>query len=226
MMPDLDTVRIPLAEIQSDPRYLDREWLTEKWTHRFRFVKRAIDLLLSVLMAIPAIPVLVVVGILIRIDSPGPVIYKQRRVGVNGCRFTIYKLRSMRNDAEKLGASYAAVNDPRVTRIGIWLRKTRVDELPQLWNVIKGDMAIIGPRPERPENEGMLEEALPGFHMRTTVRPGLTGWAQICAPYASTAEQSGRKLEYDLYYIRNASIRLDFQIAAKTVGVMIRLGGQ
>lgn len=223
---DVNLARVPLEVVQSDPRFHDLEWLTSKWTPRFRTVKRAFDLVLSVPLLILSLPVLFVVGVLIRIESRGPVIYTQRRIGVDGKRFTIYKLRSMRNDAESAGASYASQNDPRVTKIGRWLRRTRIDEIPQLWNVIRGDMSIIGPRPERPENEKMLEDAIPGFHLRTCIRPGLTGWAQICAPYANTTEQSGKKLEYDLYYIRNVSFTLDLRIAGETVRVMSRLAGQ
>lgn len=220
-----DARKVPLEEIQSDPRYQDDSWLTSRWTPTFRLAKRTSDLVIAVPMLLVSIPLVLVLGVLIRLDSAGPVLYSQRRIGQNGKRFTIYKLRSMSNDAERSGAVYASVNDPRITRIGRWLRKTRLDEIPQLWNVICGDMSIIGPRPERPENEQMLEEAIPGFHLRTSVRPGLTGWAQICAPYASTIDQSGRKLEYDIYYIRHASIALDIRIAAKTVGVMVKLGG-
>lgn len=212
--------------MRDDTRYQNVDWLTSRWTPRFRGVKRAFDLIVSVPLLVVSAPLILIVGILIRFDSTGPVIYSQKRLGVDGRVFTIYKLRTMREDAESAGASYATENDPRITRIGRLLRKTRIDEIPQLLNVILGDMSLIGPRPERPENEHMLETAIPGFHLRTCIRPGLTGWAQICAPYANTTEQSGRKLEYDLYYIRNASIALDLRIAAKTLGVMMKLGGQ
>lgn len=223
---DRSASRIPLPEIQSDTRYHDPDWLTANWTPGFRRTKRAFDIAVSAMLLTVSLPVLAIVGLAIRLDSRGPVIYTQPRIGANGTRFTIFKLRTMRRDAERNGSSYAAVNDPRITRIGRWLRKTRLDEVPQLWNVLKGDMSIIGPRPERPENEHMLEDAIPGFHLRTCVRPGLTGWAQICAPYANTTEQSGRKLEYDLYYIRNASITLDVRIALHTIRVMLKMGGQ
>lgn len=225
MKKSVESSRVPIETFYSDPRYLDPEWLLEEWTPSFRKSKRAFDLVIAVPALIISIPFLIVIGILIRLDSPGPVLYSQRRIGRDGDRFTIYKLRSMSNDAESAGAKYAVVNDPRVTRIGRWLRKTRIDEIPQLWNVIRGEMSIIGPRPERPENEQMLEDAIPGFHMRTVVQPGLTGWAQICAPYANTTDQSSKKLEFDVYYIRNASNRLDLQIAIRTLLVMARLGG-
>lgn len=217
---------IPLGTIQTDARFADREWLTISWTPGFRSTKRAFDIVICLLIGILSLPVLPIIAILIRLDSLGGVMYTQGRIGYQGRRFYILKFRTMRHDAEANGAAYASEDDPRVTRIGRVLRKTRLDELPQMWNVIKGDMSLIGPRPERPENEHMLEDAIPGFSLRTAVRPGLTGWAQVCAPYANTVEQSSRKLEYDLYYIRNASIALDLRILWRTAAVMLRFAGQ
>ncbi len=217
---------IPYDVIASNPLYRDRTWLTDGWTPDYRFCKRAIDILLSAAFLVMILPLFPLIAVAIKLDSPGPVIYSQLRLGVNSKPFRIYKFRSMREDAEATGAVYAEADDPRVTRVGRFLRRTRLDELPQIWNVLRGEMSIIGPRPERPENEQMLEEGIPGFSMRTCVKPGLTGWAQIRAPYANTVEQSTRKLEFDLYYIRHASLWLDLRIARKTALVMLRLAGQ
>lgn len=183
--------------------------------------KRFCDVWVSFLGLVLLSPLLLIVAILIKLDSSGPVIFKQKRVGLNDREFYLYKFRSMYNDAEKNGAVWAQENDPRVTRVGKWLRKLRIDEFPQLWNVLKGDMSLIGPRPERREFVNKLEQLIPYYYIRHTVKPGITGWAQINYPYGATIEDAVQKLEYDLYYIKNMSPLLDTKIFLKTIGVML-----
>lgn len=158
----------------------------------------------------------------IKLDSPGPVIFKQKRVGENEKIFVLYKFRTMRNDAEKgSGAVWAKKNDPRVTRIGKFLRKTRLDELPQLFNVLKGDMSFVGPRPERPEFVEKLKEIIPYYSERHFVKPGVTGWAQVRYPYGASVEDAVEKLRYDLFYIKNLSMFLDLYIVFETFKVVL-----
>lgn len=167
-------------------------------------------------------PVMVAAAILVKVTSPGPVLYKQQRVGLNGKVFTIYKFRSMRADAEaKTGAVWAQRNDPRITPLGRFLRKSRIDELPQLFNVLRGEMSIVGPRPERPEFVATLSEQIPFYRQRHVVRPGITGWAQINHKYGDTVEDTVKKLEYDLYYIKSLSPALDFYVMFHTAKVML-----
>jgi len=169
-----------------------------------------------------ASPLMLLVAIAVRLTSPGPVLYKQIRVGRNGATFPIYKFRSMYRDAEaQTGAVWASKNDPRITPLGYWLRKMRLDELPQLFNVVRGDMCIVGPRPERPEFIKMLEEKIPCYRQRLTVKPGVTGWAQVNYKYGDTIEDTVAKLEYDLYYIKNLAISLDFYIIFHTIKTVL-----
>jgi sugar transferase (PEP-CTERM system associated) len=171
-------------------------------------------------------PVMIVVAILVRLTSAGPALYSQKRVGRHGGIFTVYKFRSMRQDAEaKTGAVWAKKGDPRITPFGRFIRRTRLDELPQLFNVIKGDMSIVGPRPERPEFVATLSEQIPFFPHRHCVRPGITGWAQINHKYGDTLADTVTKLEYDLYYIKNLSPMLDFYIMLQTAKVMLLTRG-
>ncbi len=136
---------------------------------------------------------------MVRFSSPGPIFFRQTRVGLGGKNFTVYKFRTMRTDAEVAGAKWATKNDPRVTRVGMFMRKTRLDEVPQLWNVLRGDMGFVGPRPERPEFVPWLTEQIPYFNLRHMIRPGLTGWAQVRYGYGSTLAEAREKLEFDLY---------------------------
>jgi exopolysaccharide biosynthesis polyprenyl glycosylphosphotransferase len=169
-----------------------------------------------------AAPVMILVAIAVRLTSPGPILFRQSRVGLNGVPFTLYKFRSMRTDAEaKTGAVWATRNDPRVTPIGRYLRRLRLDELPQLWNVLRGDMSLVGPRPERPEFVRMLSEKIPFYRQRHAVKPGITGWAQINYKYGETLEDTIIKLEFDLYYIKNLSAQLDFYIIFNTAKAMM-----
>ncbi|MCC2677658.1 MAG: polyprenyl glycosylphosphotransferase [Pseudobdellovibrio sp.] len=184
-------------------------------------VKRVSDILLSFLLALVTWPVIFIFGWLHKFESPGPMFYSQNRTGKQGEIFKIYKLRSMRTDAEVNGAVWAQENDPRITKVGKFIRLTRIDELPQLLNVLKGDMSFIGPRPERPEFNVSLAEQIPFYDLRHSVRPGLTGWAQVRYPYGASVEDAKEKLQYDLYYIKNYSLLLDLEILVKTVQVVL-----
>jgi len=188
--------------------------------------KRLSDLAMAAVGLALASPIMLMVALALRLSSPGPVLYSQTRVGKDGVPFTICKFRSMRVDAEAAsGAVWSTQNDPRVTRVGRFLRRSRLDELPQLWNVLKGDMSFVGPRPERPEFIAGLTRQIPFYGQRHVVRPGLTGWAQVCHRYGSTIEDSQEKLQYDLFYIKHLSIPFDIYIVLETVKtVLVRSG--
>ena len=183
--------------------------------------KRIFDVVVSLLLLLLAFPVLVLFAILIKLESPGPVFYRQMRVGLYGQHFDVVKLRSMRQDAEKDGPKWAAENDPRVTRIGRIIRTVRIDEIPQAWSVLKGEMSFVGPRPERPQFVRELEAELPYYAERHMVKPGITGWAQINYPYGASTEDARQKLEYDLYYAKNYSPFLDLLILLQTARVVL-----
>ena len=184
-------------------------------------IKRSFDIVVAVSGLLVLFPLLVVVAVLIKLESRGPAFYSQERVGQFNRSFRILKLRTMVRDAEREGAKWASRGDSRITRIGRFLRKTRIDEIPQFWNVLRGEMSLTGPRPERPEFVEMLAEQIPFYLQRHLVKPGLTGWAQINYPYGASVEDAANKLKYDLYYIKHASIVLDFQIALRTVGTLM-----
>ena len=171
--------------------------------------------------AIVSLPIALVAAILIKLESPGPALYRQERVGQNGRPFTIMKFRSMRLDAEKDGPVWAQTGDDRTTRVGRVIRKIRVDELPQFWNILKGEMNFVGPRPERPHFVAQLAEEIPFYEQRHLIPPGLTGWAQIKYPYGSSIEDARQKLQYDLYYIKNQSLLLDAVILFETVKTIL-----
>jgi sugar transferase (PEP-CTERM system associated) len=185
------------------------------------FSKRLLDIVAASVGLILALPFMVLVAIAVKLDSPGPILFRQERVGRARRPFVVYKFRSMRTDAEKDGPVWAKQGDPRVTRVGRFIRKTRLDELPQLWNVLFGDMSLVGPRPERDLFVQKLLEVSPYYGQRLVVRPGLTGWAQIKAPYASSFEESIEKLKYDLYYIKNMSLFLDISILLSTARIVL-----
>ena len=190
-------------------------------------IKRLLDLSLAVVGLTLSLPVALVTAISIRIESPGPVLYRQERVGERGKLFSIIKFRSMRQDAEKNGAVWASKNDARVTKVGGFIRKVRIDEIPQMWNVILGQMSFVGPRPERPVFVEQLLDKLPYYSLRHTAKPGITGWAQVCYPYGASEEDALRKLEYDLYYIKHQSFFLDMLIIFRTIKtVLFRKGSR
>jgi exopolysaccharide biosynthesis polyprenyl glycosylphosphotransferase len=191
-----------------------------------RFAKRTFDFVCASIVLVLAAPLMLVIAGLVKL-TPGPVIYRQTRVGEGGKHFTIFKFRTMRADAEEPGeAAYAQPGDPRVTWVGRILRKTHLDELPQLWDVIRGDMSIVGPRPERPEFIPMLEKAIPFFTRRLLVKPGITGWAQLRRDYASDTEGAADKLSYDLWYLRHRNLTVDLAICAKTFSTLFLRAGR
>jgi sugar transferase (PEP-CTERM system associated) len=187
-----------------------------------RSLKRTVDIIAATIGLIVASPVMLLVGICVKLTSPGPALYRQERVGQHGRVFTVVKFRSMRQDAEAVtGAVWATKNDTRVTPIGRFLRRSRLDELPQLWNVLTGDMSLVGPRPERPEFVAQLTKQIPFYGQRHVIRPGLTGWAQVRYSYGSSVEDALEKLQYDLFYIKNLSIPLDLFVIVSTIKTVI-----
>lgn len=185
-------------------------------------LKRTVDLLVSLVGLALLLPLFMLVGALIKWDTPGPIFYRQTRVGMRGMPYRIWKFRSMRQDAESRGvALWAASNDPRISRVGRWLRKWRIDEIPQLINVLKGDMSLVGPRPERPIFVQELRQSIPYYDLRHTVRPGITGWAQVRFRYAASALDAHVKLQYDLYYVKNLGLPLDARVLLETMRVVV-----
>lgn len=190
-------------------------------------LKRLLDIAGGLLLAVLLLVLLPFIAVAIRLDSPGPVVYRQERVGRRGARFTVLKFRSMMSDAERDGeAQWAAKDDPRVTRVGRWLRRTRLDELPQAINVLRGEMSLVGPRPERPEFVAHLQQTIPFYRTRLAVKPGLTGWAQINYGYGDSVDAALAKLQYDLYYLKHQSFWFDVLILARTVHVVLLMKGQ
>ena len=187
----------------------------------YGYLKEALEPLLAILLLILLSPLLILTALLIRVVDPGPILYSQVRAGYLGEPFKVYKFRTMRANAEFHGPQWARPEDHRITPLGRWLRSLHIDELPQLWNVIRGEMRFVGPRPERPEFYERLKEEIPLFHLRTWVKPGITGWAQVCAGYAASVAESRKKLEFDLYYIQHQSPVLDLLILFKTVMVSL-----
>ncbi len=187
-----------------------------------RSMKRLSDIVLSLLGILLTLPLLPLIALAIKLDSPGRAIFFQVRLGEDEREFWLYKFRTMRQDAEELtGAVWSQNNDPRITRLGKFLRKSRLDEIPQLYNVLWGDMALVGPRPERPEFVEKLKEEIPYYSKRHTLKPGVTGWAQVKYPYGASIEDSHEKLKYDLYYIKHYSLLLDFIIVLETIKVVL-----
>jgi sugar transferase (PEP-CTERM system associated) len=188
----------------------------------FHLIRRLFSILASAILLLVVLPVIPFVILAIKLDSKGPVLYRQKRVGLAGSTFYCYKFRTMRQDAEAdSGATWALDNDPRITRVGQFLRSSRLDEIPQLWCVLKGAMAFVGPRPERPEFVEWLSKEIPYYPVRNSVRPGITGWAQVRYKYGNTLEDAKEKLQYDLYYIKNASLGLDLLILFQTVKIVL-----
>jgi len=209
---DLDTLN-PSWLIFSDGFSAGRRWSS--------IAKRSFDILVGALLLLLSLPVIVVFAVLVKLDSKGPAFFWQQRVGLYGRPFWVVKLRSMRTDAEKDGAKWACENDPRITRLGRFIRKVRIDELPQTWSVLKGEMSFVGPRPEVPHFVHDLEDKLPYYAERHMVKPGITGWAQINFPYGASIEDARHKLEYDLYYAKNYTPFLDLLILLQTLRVIL-----
>lgn len=190
-----------------------------------QFLRQIVSMIAAATLLLLFLPFFPLVVLAVRVSSKGPIFFAQTRVGLEGREFRVYKFRSMFTDAEAAGARWATKNDPRVTKIGMFMRKTRIDEIPQLWNVLRGDMGFVGPRPERPEFVPMLADALPFFYMRHLIRPGLTGWAQVRYGYGATMAQAREKLEYDLYYVKHMSLGLDLLIMFETIKTIVRRRG-
>ena len=184
-------------------------------------IKRIIELFITILLILASAPVIILSALLIYKEDRGPIFYSQIRRGIYGKSFRIFKLRTMTIDSEKDGIQWSSKNDPRITKIGSFLRKSRIDELPQLISVISGDMNLIGPRPERPEIDNILEKKIPGYQIKYFITPGITGWAQVNYPYGASVQDSYNKFSYDLYYLRNFSIFLDILILFKTIRVVL-----
>lgn len=207
---------LPLIEVMPDPM--------PSWE---KFAKRFIDITLSMLILLVTLPVFAILYVLIRITSPGPAVFSQERVGLYGKSFTIYKFRTMYQDAEaRSGPVWATENDPRITPLGLWLRKLRLDEIPQLFNVLKGEMSLVGPRPERPFFVEKFKKEIPLYSRRLRVRPGITGWAQVKWKYDESLEDVIEKTKYDLFYVENMSLRMDFKILLNTIATVVRGKGQ
>ncbi|HEV7799283.1 MAG TPA: TIGR03013 family XrtA/PEP-CTERM system glycosyltransferase [Pyrinomonadaceae bacterium] len=177
--------------------------------------------IVALIGALCSLPIAIGTAILIKLDSRGPILYRQERVGKNGSTFTVMKFRSMRTDAEKAGPVWASADDDRTTRVGRIIRKTRIDEIPQFWNILRGEMDFVGPRPERPHFVSQLAEEIPYYEQRHLIAPGLTGWAQIKYPYGASIEDARQKLQYDLYYIKNQSLMLDAIILFETIKIIL-----
>ena len=187
-----------------------------------RFAKRIFDIVTSTILLFVTLPVIILTAILIRLESPGPVLYHQERVGKHGRPFSLLKFRSMREDAEADGTpQWASQNDARCTHVGRVIRALRIDELPQLLNVLKGEMSFVGPRPERPKFVKDLAKQVNYYDYRHTVKPGITGWAQICYSYGASVKDAQEKLQYDLYYVKNHSFFLDLLILAQTAHIVL-----
>jgi sugar transferase (PEP-CTERM system associated) len=190
------------------------------------FVRRVFSLLVALTILLCALPLIPFIILAIKLSSSGPVLFRQERVGRNGETFFLYKFRTMVQDAEaRSGPTWAFDNDPRVTRLGRFMRRTRLDEIPQLWNVLKGDMGFVGPRPERPEFVQWLANAIPYYELRHVIRPGITGWAQVRYKYGASVEDSKQKLQYDLYYIKHMSVALDLVIMFETIKTILLARG-
>jgi sugar transferase (PEP-CTERM system associated) len=240
MLPYQDLIECKLAgaEVTDLPTFYEREqgrlridWLTAGWLvfgEGFRsnrpgqFFRGAFDIALGLLLLLFTFPIMLITALAILLDDGGPILYRQSRVGLSGKPFDILKFRSMRTDAEKNSKPvWAQVGDQRITRVGRVIRRLRIDELPQVFNVLRGEMSVVGPRPERPAFVEELLDLIPYYSVRHSVKPGITGWAQVRYPYAASVEDAADKLEYDLYYVKNRSWFLDMLIGIETVGVVV-----
>ena len=205
----------------SPPSFVDPSWFVDLDLHLRnpvgKRVKRLLDIILSILGLVISLPILALASLFILIETGFPIFFTQTRTGFMESRYTMCKLRTMSKESENNGPKWAEKGDQRITKVGYFLRKWRIDEIPQLWNVIKGEMSLVGPRPERPEFDQLLSDKIPYWNFRTLVKPGLTGWAQIRSNYASDQASSEEKLAYDLYYIKNASLFLDLEIMLSTL---------
>jgi lipopolysaccharide/colanic/teichoic acid biosynthesis glycosyltransferase len=221
--------KVNTAQTNSVPASTLEDCVTEPatWLHRpdwYDACKAVVEFGVCLVLALLAAPVVAVAALLVKLTSRGPAFYTQTRLGVGDREYTIYKLRSMFHNCERQsGARWSTTGDPRITPLGRWLRRTHIDELPQLWNVLRGEMSLIGPRPERPEFIPHLQEALPLYHLRRTVRPGVTGLAQVQLPPDTDLESVRRKLAYDLFYVQNRNLWLDLRLLVATAIYTLRV---
>ena len=216
-----------MTQVTSEGRLVNDVSGQRRDTVCYEVSRRALDVIGSLLLLAFAVPLLLLVAFLIKVDSTGPVLYRQSRVGLHGRIFTMLKFRSMRVDAEVAGPCWATDRDPRMTRIGAFIRATRLDEVPQLLNVLRGEMSLVGPRPERPHFVQQLAAIIPRYNERTHVLPGITGWAQINYPYGASVEDARAKLAFDLFYINNRALLLDLRILLRTIPVVLfRIGAR
>lgn len=211
------------ATSQVSLEYANDGWLREFLAgfQHYLPLKRALDLFVSIGSLPVVLPLCLIVGLAVKLDSKGPILFRQERVGKGGRRFFIVKFRSMNIDAEKHGAKFATADDDRITRVGRVIRRFRLDELPQIWNVLKGEMSIIGPRPEQVRFVDQFDQQIPLYHWRHQVKPGITGWAQINQGYAAGLDDAREKLKYDLYYVKHLSFRLDLLIIFQTLRILV-----
>ncbi len=217
------TGKIPLSAIDQS-WFLDN--LSEGSKRGYEMAKRLFDIVGAIILGIIAIPVSLIIAIAIKIYAPGPLLYRQIRKGRAEKSLTIIKFRTMVTEAESQGAQWAEKNDPRVTRIGGFLRKTRLDEIPQLWNILKGDLSLVGPRPERPEFHVQLNRDIPFYNERYLIKPGLMGWAQLKYQYGASVQDTIEKLQYDLYYVKNRSLLFDLSIVIRTINIILKQAGR
>jgi exopolysaccharide biosynthesis polyprenyl glycosylphosphotransferase len=220
------TSRVPVQHLESD--WIIRSFVDElRVSGIYELSKRLLDIVGAVFGLIIFVLLLPFIAFAIWVDTGSPVFYSQDRLGRGGTRFKIYKFRSMRQDAEMDGGPYTTMeNDPRVTRVGNFLRRSRLDELPQFWSVLRGEMSLVGPRAERPSLVKEYQKQIPFYRARLLVKPGLTGWAQINYGYVSSVTETVVKLEYDLYYIKHRSFPMDFSIILRTIGTVLRRTGR
>lgn len=215
--------KIPLSMVQ-------QAWFLENISVQIKrpydVLKRFIDICIAIIGLVISLILTPFIALAITLTSKGPVFYTQKRISQHNRLVTLMKFRTMKTDAEKNGAQFADENDPRITPVGRWLRKTRLDELPQLWSVLKGDLSLVGPRPERPEWVSQFEKQIPYYSIRHLVKPGLTGWAQINYEYAASLQETYKKLQYDIYYIKNRSLLLDIGIILKTIKIILVRAGR
>ena len=216
---------VPVNEISSN-WFIRAEGFAMLHNQASKKIKRTIDVFAALIIVIVTFPIMIITSLLILICSRGTILFKQQRVGLNGKIFTMVKFRTMKMEAENNGPKWASNNDQRVYPLGKILRKTRIDELPQCWNILKGEMSLIGPRPERPEFTLKLRESIPYYELRHIVKPGITGWAQVSYPYGASEEDALKKLQYDLFYIKNFTLTLDLNIALRTLLVIIGRKGR
>ncbi len=222
IVPDLYQIisgQVKTASIYGFPLVEINPTLMTEWERK---VKRLMDVVISLILLIISLPIIIITAIFIKLESEGPVLYKQERVGLNGKVFKVLKFRSMVNDAEKTtGPVWAGKDDPRITKVGKFIRKVRIDELPQMYNVLKGEMSLVGPRPERPKFVEQFAKEIPLYKRRLLVKPGLTGWAQVKHKYDENIEDVKTKLKYDLFYIENQTLRMDLKILFRTIFVVL-----